>query len=58
LTGGNYAAAQELLRYKNMNTTLQFYKKQTQSALSDGIKSLDNALEPKALTGATKGEGI
>ncbi len=49
LTGGNYAAAQELLRHKHMSTTLQFYKKQTQSALSDGIKALETALQPKPL---------
>jgi integrase len=49
LTGGNYAAAQELLRHKHMTTTLQFYKKQTESALSDGVKALESALTPKAL---------
>lgn len=43
LTGGNYAAAQELLRHKHMSTTLQFYKKQTQSALTDGLKALQAA---------------
>jgi integrase len=43
LTGGNYAAAQELLRHKHMSTTLQFYKKQTQSALMDGMKALQAA---------------
>lgn len=50
LTNGNYAAGQELLRHKNMSTTLTFYKKQTQQALSDGIKALEAALTPKALT--------
>ena len=43
LTGGNYAAAQELLRHRNMSTTLQFYKKQTQNALGDGLKALQAA---------------
>jgi len=43
LTGGNYAAAQELLRHKHMSTTLQFCKKQTQNALSDGLKALQLA---------------
>lgn len=43
LTGGNYAAAQELLRHKHMSTTLQFYKKQTQNALGDGLKVLQAA---------------
>jgi len=43
LTGGNYAAAQELLRHRNMSTTLQFYKKQTQNALTDGLKALEAA---------------
>lgn len=43
LTGGNYAAAQELLRHKHMSTTLQFYKKQTQNALGDGLKALQLA---------------
>ena len=50
LTGGNYAAAQELLRHKHMTTTLQFYKKQTQQALSEGVKALNAALQPKTLT--------
>lgn len=49
LTNGNYAAAQELLRHKNMMTTLQFYKKQTTSALSDGVRAMEKALQPKAL---------
>jgi integrase len=49
LTGGNYAAAQELLRHKHMTTTLQFYKKQTQQALPDGMKALEAALNQKAL---------
>ena len=56
LTNGNYAAAQELLRHKNMSTTLQFYKKQTQQALSDGMKALEAALKPKALAAANGGE--
>jgi integrase len=43
LTNGNYAAAQELLRHKNMATTLAFYKKTTQSALTDGLKALEAA---------------
>jgi integrase len=43
LTNGNYAAAQELLRHKNMGTTLQFYKKKTQNALTDGLKALEAA---------------
>jgi integrase len=55
LTNGNYAAAQELLRHKHMSTTLQFYKKQTTQALSDGVKALEGALnlrstEPKSMT--------
>jgi len=56
LTNGNYAAAQELLRHKNMATTLAFYKKQTQQALSDGLKALEAALKPKALAAASGGE--
>jgi integrase len=52
LTNGNYAAAQELLRHKNMSTTLQFYKKQTKQALSDGMKAMEAALKPKALAAA------
>jgi integrase len=40
LTNGNYAAAQELLRHKHMTTTLQFYKKQTESSLATGMKAL------------------
>lgn len=47
LTGGNYAAAQELLRHRNMSTTLQFYKKQTQNALGDGLKALQAAAGKK-----------
>jgi len=43
LTNGNVAAAQELLRHKNMSTTLAFYKKQTQNALTDGLKALEAA---------------
>jgi integrase len=43
LTNGNVAAAQELLRHKNMSTTLAFYKKQTQSALTDGLRALGAA---------------
>lgn len=45
LTGGNYAAAQELLRHKHMSTTLNFYKKQTQNALGDGLKALQLAAD-------------
>jgi len=52
LTNGNYAAAQELLRHKNMSTTLRFYKKQTEHALDDGMKALEAALTPKALAAA------
>lgn len=47
LTNGNFAAAQELLRHKHMSTTLQFYKKQTQSALADGLKALGAAATEK-----------
>jgi integrase len=47
LTGGNYAAAQELLRHKHMSTTLQFYKKQTQTALGDGLRALQLAAKGK-----------
>jgi len=43
LTNGNYAAAQELLRHKNMATTLAFYKRQTESALADGVRALSAA---------------
>ena len=43
LTGGNYAAAQELLRHRNMSTTLQFYKRKTVNALGDGLKALQAA---------------
>jgi len=46
LTNGNVAAAQELLRHKNMATTLAFYKKQTQSALQDGLRALGAAASP------------
>jgi integrase len=49
LTNGNVAAAQELLRHKHMSTTMQFYQKQTQNALTTGIKALDSALQRKAL---------
>lgn len=49
LTNGNIAAAQELLRHKSMDTTMKFYKKQTQSALADGLKAVQKAL--------TAGEG-
>jgi integrase len=47
LTGANYAAAQELLRHKHKSTTLQFYKKQTQTALGDGLKALQLAADSK-----------
>ena len=40
LTNGNFAA-QEALRRKRMNTTLAFYKKRTQSALSNARKLLE-----------------
>jgi len=43
LTNGNYAAAQELLRHKHRSTTLQFYKRQTESALTNGMKALEAA---------------
>jgi integrase len=46
LTGGNFAAAQELLRHKHMSTTLQFYKRQTKTALEDGVRALESALKP------------
>jgi integrase len=51
---GSVASAQELLRHKNMTTTMQFYKKQTQSALADGLKALWNAAKQKALTAASE----
>ena len=51
LTGGNYAAAQELLRHKHMSTTLNFYKKQTQNALGDGLKALQLAADAVAAAG-------
>jgi integrase len=50
LTNGNYAAAQELLRHKHMSTTLQFYKRQTESALTNGMKALQDAATRKVLT--------
>lgn len=40
---GNLVAAQELLRHKSMTTTAQFYKKQTRSALANGMKLLEAA---------------
>jgi integrase len=43
LTNGNVAAAQELLRHKNMATTLAFYKKQTAGALATGLLALGAA---------------
>jgi integrase len=48
LTNGNFAAAQELLRHKHMSTTLQFYKKQTATALADGLKALGAAAGKKS----------
>lgn len=54
LTNGNYAAAQELLRHKNMGTTLAFNKRQTESALADGLNALQSAANRKALTGGTE----
>jgi integrase len=56
LTNGNYAAAQELLRHKHMSTTLQFYKRQTESALSNGMKALQAAANGnhKQLNGTTE----
>jgi integrase len=36
-------AAQELLRHKSMTTTADFYKKQTQNALPEGLKLLEAA---------------
>jgi integrase len=39
----NVAAAQELLRHKNMGTTLAFYKKQTADALLAGLRALGAA---------------
>lgn len=47
LTNGNIVAAQELLRHKSVTTTLQAYKKQTQSALADGLKALSEAASPE-----------
>ncbi len=43
LTNGNYAAGQELARHKSMKTTLDFYKKQTESALANGMRLLEAA---------------
>jgi integrase len=40
---GNLVAAQELLRHKSLTTTAQFYKKRTQSALTNGMKLLEAA---------------
>jgi len=56
LTGGNAAAAQELLRHKHMSTTLQFYKRQTQTALNEGVRALEAAMRARAL-GAGSGAG-
>jgi hypothetical protein len=39
-----------------MTTTLQFYKKQTQQALSEGVKALNTALQPKALAAESNSE--
>ncbi len=50
LTNGNYAAAQELLRHKHMSTTLQFYKRQTESALAKGMSALEAAANRKTLS--------
>jgi hypothetical protein len=49
LTNGNYAAAQELLRHKHMSTTLNFYKKQTESALEAGTQALQDAANRRSL---------
>ena len=49
LTNGNYAAAQELLRHKHMSTTLNFYKKQTESALEAGMQALQDAANRRSL---------
>jgi integrase len=57
LTNGNYAAAQELLRHKHMSTTLQFYKRQTESALTNGMKALEAAANRKALAAANDSNG-
>jgi integrase len=54
LTNGNYAAAQELLRHKHMSTTLQFYKRQTESALTNGMKLLEAAANGRAKVGDKK----
>ncbi len=40
---GNLVAAQELLRHKSLTTTAMFYKKRTQSALTNGMKLLEAA---------------
>jgi integrase len=59
LTNGNVAAAQELLRHKNMATTLAFYKKQTAGALAAGLKALGAAAgesTTKSTTKSTTGE--
>lgn len=55
LTNGNVAAAQELLRHKNMATTLAFYKKQTAGALAAGLKAL-GAAAGESTTKSTTGE--
>ena len=51
LTNGNVAAAQELLRHKNMSTTLAFYKKQTAGALASGLLALGAAAGTKKDSG-------
>lgn len=40
---GNLVAAQELLRHKSLTTTANFYKKQTQNALPNGMRLLEAA---------------
>ena len=47
LTNG-LVAAQELLRHKSMTTTANFYKKQTQNALPEGMKLLEAAASAAA----------
>jgi len=44
LTNGNVAAGQELLRHKDMNTTLRFYKKATGVNLAAGLAAMQSKL--------------
>jgi len=49
LTGGNFAAAQELLGHASMETTVRHYKKITLTSKATGMSALQAALKSKAL---------